>query len=140
VFLFAELAVRVLYSSAFIPAVGPLRWLLPGIFTLSIGKTVVAELVAKEKIHYTLWAGIGAVVANIIGNLVLIPVMGISGAALASSISYSLLSLIVIWCYLLEVDLPWSALVPRRDDLSAYVKFWRSSVEAFSIASSTSKA
>jgi len=140
VFLFAELAVRVLYSSAFIPAVGPLRWLLPGIFILSIGKTVVAELVAKEKIHYTLWAGIGAVVANIIGNLVLIPVMGISGAALASSISYSLLSLIVIWCYLLEVDLSWSALLPRRDDLSAYVKFWRRSVEAFSIASSTSKA
>ena len=140
VFLLADLAIRVLYSSAFSPAVGPLRWLLPGILTLSIGKTVVAELVAREKIHYTLWAGIGAVVANIVGNLVLIPRMGISGAALASSISYSLLGLIVTWYYLRETDLPWSALLPRRDDLSAYVTFCRRSVRAFSIASSTSKA
>ncbi|HXM30489.1 MAG TPA: oligosaccharide flippase family protein [Chthoniobacterales bacterium] len=140
VFLLADLAIRVLYSSAFSPAVGPLRWLLPGILTLSIGKTVVAELVAREKIHYTLWAGIGAVVANIVGNLVLIPRMGISGAALASSISYSVLGLIVTWYYLRETDLPWSALLPRRDDLSAYVTFCRRSVRAFSIASSTSKA
>jgi O-antigen/teichoic acid export membrane protein len=140
VFLFADLAIRVLYSSAFSPAVAPLRWLLPGILTLSVGKTVVAELVAREKIHYTLWAGIAAVVANIVGNLMLIPLMGISGAALASSISYSLLGLIVTWYYLRETDLPWSALIPNREDLWAYATFWRRSVQAFSIASSASKA
>ena len=140
VFLFAELAVRVLYSSAFLPAVGPLRWLLPGIFILSIGKIVVAELIAREKIHYTLRAGIGAVVTNIIGNLLLIPLMGISGAAIASSISYSMLGLIVTWYYLRETELSWSALLPRRSDLSVYIIFWRRSVETFSMASSTSKA
>jgi O-antigen/teichoic acid export membrane protein len=137
VFLFGDLAIRVLYSSAFSPVVGPLRWLLPGIVILSIGKIVVAELVAREKIHYTLWAGVGAVVVNIIGNLVLIPLMGISGAALASSISYSLLGLIVTWYYLCETGLPWSVFVPRRDDLSAYVTFWRSSIHAYSMAGST---
>jgi O-antigen/teichoic acid export membrane protein len=137
VFVFADLAIRVLYSSAFSPVVGPLRWLLPGIVILSIGKIVVAELVARERIHYTLWAGVGAVVANIFGNLVLIPLMGISGAALASSISYSLLGLIVTWYYLRETDLPWTVFVPRRADLSAYVTFWRSSIHAYSMAGST---
>ena len=37
------IGIRVLYSSEFVAAVAPLRWLLPGIFTLSIGKVLVAE-------------------------------------------------------------------------------------------------
>ncbi len=140
VFLFADIVVKLFYSSDFSPAVAPLRWLLPGVFTLTVGKIVVAELAAREKIHYTLWAGLAAVVVNIVGNVVLIPVMGISGAAVASSISYSLLGLIVTWYYLRETDLPWTVLVPRRTDLLIYVTFWRRSIEAFSVTSATTKA
>lgn len=140
VFLFADPLISLLYSSAYLPAVAPLRWLLPGIFTLTIGKIVVAELAARERIHYTLWAGLAAVLMNVVGNLLLIPRLGVSGAAVASSISYSLLGLIVTWYYLRETRLSWKALIPCRDDLLPYIAFWRRSVSALYAMSAVTKA
>jgi len=55
---------------------------------------------------------------------VLIPHMGISGAALASSISYSLLALLGTWYYLRQTGLPWTVLVPRPSDLAMYSALW----------------
>jgi O-antigen/teichoic acid export membrane protein len=132
VFFLADIVVRVLYSSAFVAVVTPLRWLLPGILTAAIGKVLVAEILAREKIHYTTWIGVVIAPANIVANLVLIPHMGIAGAALASSISYSLLSLMMIWFYRRETRVPWSALVPRLSDLQVYTALWRRPVDVAS--------
>lgn len=124
VFALSDVLVRVLYSSAFAPTVAPLRWLLPGIFTLSVGKVLVGEMLAREKIRFTVWVGAAATLVNIAGNLVLVPRMGISGAALASSISYSLVSLIVTWYYVRETGVSWTVLLPRRSDLVSYAALW----------------
>ncbi len=122
-----RMAVRLLYSTAYEPAVAPLCWLLPGILTLSVAKILVAELSAREKINYTVWVGAVTVAVNIGGNLLLIPRMGISGAALASTVSYSLLSLMVSWYYVRETRVPWTQLVPRMSDVEVYLRFmgWR---------------
>ncbi|MGH7393406.1 MAG: polysaccharide biosynthesis C-terminal domain-containing protein, partial [Candidatus Rokuibacteriota bacterium] len=101
------------------------RWLLPGIFTLSIGKVLVAELLAREKPSYASWATAIATVVNVAGTLTLVPRLGIAGAAISSSIAYSVLSVIVTWCYLRETGVAWSRLVPRRSDFLAYTALWR---------------
>jgi O-antigen/teichoic acid export membrane protein len=120
----ADVVIPLLYSSAFAQAVSPFRWLLPGILTFSVGKVLVAELLAREKPYYSIWsAGIGALV-NIIGNILLIPHMGISGAALASSLSYTCTSLVITWAYLRETGLSWTVLVPCRRDLLPYIALW----------------
>ena len=119
-FVLAEIVVETLYSSEFAAAVAPLRWLLPGIFTLSIGKVLVTELLARQKAYCTLSSTGMAVLVNIIGNIVLVPHMGISGAAIASSISYSILSLMLIHYYLRETGLSWRTLVPRLSDVLVY--------------------
>jgi O-antigen/teichoic acid export membrane protein len=126
IFLLADVLVGMLYSSAFAPAAAPLRWLLPGILMLSIAKVLVAEIIAREKMHFNAWAAGLTAAINIVCNFVLIPRMGISGAALASSISYSFLSLMVTWYYLRETKLSWSVLVPRSSDLLVYANFLRS--------------
>jgi O-antigen/teichoic acid export membrane protein len=126
VFVLGDVVVRILYSSAFAPATAALRWLLPGILMLTAGKVLVAELAAREKIRFTVWLGCAAVLINIIANLVLIPPMGISGAALASSISYSFVSVVVIRYYLRETRLSWTVLVPCRSDLFTYGALSRS--------------
>jgi O-antigen/teichoic acid export membrane protein len=136
VFVLADVVVRLLYSSAFAPAAAALRWLLPGILILTVGKVLVAEMAAREKIRFTVWLGGAAVVVNLIGNLILIPMMGISGAALASSLSYSLVSLVVVAYYLREAQVRWTALVPRRSDLEAYASFWRSRIKVAPLRSS----
>jgi len=125
VFAVADPVITVLFSSSFAGAVAPLRWLLPGIFTLSIGKVLVAELLARERPRYTVLASGAAVVANIVGNLLLVPRIGISGAAIASSVSYSILSAILIVCYLRVTGLSWRALVPGTRDLAVYLALWR---------------
>ena len=137
VFALSDVLVRVLYSSAFAPTVAPLRWLLPGIFTLSVGKVLVAEILTREKIRFTVWMSAVAALANVAGNLVLVPRMGISGAALASSISYSLASLVVTWYFLRQTGVSWTVLLPRRSDLLAYSVLWRRLTELASLGSGT---
>jgi len=124
VFLLADAVIRIMYSSTFADAVAPLRWLLPGIFFASAGKIIVGELLAREKIQYIVWiTGVTAFV-NILGNLVFIPTMGISGSALASTLSYCLMSSMVIWFYARETGLPWTLIVPRWGDLRVYTGLW----------------
>jgi O-antigen/teichoic acid export membrane protein len=125
IWVLADLIVDILYSSEFAAVVAPLRWLLPGIFTLSVGKVLVTELLARQKPQYSLWATGFAVVVNVLMNVVLVPRMGISGAAIASTISYSLLSFLITWCYLRETGLDWKRLLPSRDDLWTYRTLWR---------------
>lgn len=137
VFTCADVVVRAMYSGAFAAAVAPLRLLLPGVLTLAAGKVLVAEILAREKVWSMVWVSIVGAVVNIAGNLVLVPHMGISGAALASSISYSLIAVIVIWYYLRETGGPWTMLVPRRSDLLAYTALWRYSNHAVFVKSST---
>ncbi|MGH7393891.1 MAG: oligosaccharide flippase family protein, partial [Candidatus Rokuibacteriota bacterium] len=64
-FVLADVIIEVLFSPAFAPTAAPLRWLLPGIFTLSIGKVLVAELLAREKPSYASWATAIATVVNV---------------------------------------------------------------------------
>jgi O-antigen/teichoic acid export membrane protein len=119
-FILADVIVKILYSSVFSESVAPLRWLLPGILLATPGKLLIAEMLAREKLHF-IWLASIAVPVNIVCNFILIPRMGISGAAIASSISYSLLSVIVVWCYLRETGLSWKVLIPCRNDLHVYV-------------------
>jgi len=124
-FVLSEVIIGVLFGPAFAAVAAPLRWLLPGILTLSVGKVLVAELLAREKPSYASWATAIAMVVNIAGNLALVPRLGIEGAAIASSVSYTILSAMVTWCYLRETGAPWTRLVPGRGDLTAYTALWR---------------
>jgi Na+-driven multidrug efflux pump len=51
--------------------------------------------------------------------------MGISGAALAASISYTILAIMWIWFYTRETAVSWKALVPSSSDLIVYTALWR---------------
>ncbi len=124
VFALADVVVRALYSAAFMESVGPLRWLLPGVLAATVGKVVVAEMMARERVRWMVWVSAATASVNVAGNLMLIPRMGISGAALASTISYSALSLVVTWYYLRETGLRWTVLVPRWSDMLTYRPLW----------------
>jgi stage V sporulation protein B len=62
--------------------------LLPGIASLGGSSVLASDLAARKKPKYSLWTGYTILVINVILNFALIPLMGIAGAALASSISY----------------------------------------------------
>jgi O-antigen/teichoic acid export membrane protein len=120
----AEPVIKIMFSSAFTDSVAPLLWLLPGIFMASVGKILVGELLAREKVHYMVWITGTTALVNIAGNLLLIPSMGISGAALASTLSYGLLSMMMTYFYVKETGVSWNLLIPRWSDLLIYPRFW----------------
>ena len=91
------------FTESFSPAVIPLCYLIPGVVALSISKILASDLSGRGKIHYSMYISSVALVCNIILNIVLIPQYGISGAAVASSVTYVLNSVLFIYYYRINV-------------------------------------
>jgi len=96
ILLLGRFLVRLLYSDRFLPAVTPLFLLLPGIFMISLSKILTSDLTARGYPRANMWAGLVAVVSNVISNVILIPRLALNGAALSSTISYSLYAVVIV--------------------------------------------
>jgi O-antigen/teichoic acid export membrane protein len=98
-FAFSHFIVAALYPGEFAPAGRVLQLLLPAVFSNSVAKVVATDIAARGRPELNLYSGLVAVVANALLNLALIPLWGIQGAAVASSVSYSLGGLIMLVLY-----------------------------------------
>jgi O-antigen/teichoic acid export membrane protein len=110
--------VRLLYSDRFLPAVTPLMLLLPGIFTMSISKILTSDLTARGYPRAGMWAGLVAVVSNVVLNVFLIPRLAIDGAAISSSVSYSLYAVVIVVYFMRVTGVRFTAIViPTAEDV-----------------------
>lgn len=80
---------------AFGPALPALLVLLPGVVALSSAKVVGAFVIGIGRPEIDSYVSVVVLIVNIIGNLILIPRLGIVGASAASLVSYSLTSLLL---------------------------------------------
>lgn len=119
----APFIIQLLYGSEYLPAVEPLRWLLPGIIAFGIVRVAGAHLLGRNQLMaITALTGF-AMILNVILNLSLIPILGINGAALASSVTYILNAFGAAWLVSREghvtvIDI----LMPRLLDLQSMRK------------------
>jgi len=98
--LFGKLIILVVFSSVFLDAYIPLLALLPGVVLLGAGKVLANDIAGRGYPHYnSITSGLSLVV-TIILDLILIPKMGVVGAALASTVSYALTFFISVGFYL----------------------------------------
>lgn len=81
---FAEPIVRLVYGPGFAPAILPLRLLACSVPFLYLGFVFVNILVSSDHLTWAALATGGAAVINIVANLLLIPILGISGSAWAA--------------------------------------------------------
>jgi len=95
-FLFGPWLVELLYGSAFTEAGVALRWILPGIVAYSAVAVLSRYLVGRGRPGLATSAMLAGLAVNIGCNVLLIPVLGISGAAISSSISYGLTAIITV--------------------------------------------
>lgn len=113
--------VLLLYSEAFLPAVGVLRALLVGIITLSAGRVLSNDIAGRGFPRLNIYTGIAAVVTNIVLNLLWIPRYGIVGAAWASTVSYTVSFLMALFFYCRLSGNLWTKVVlPQRGDWATY--------------------
>jgi O-antigen/teichoic acid export membrane protein len=120
-FALSRYIITLFFGSAFLPALKPLWILLPGIVALSIPKVLGNEIAGRGKpIVGTIVAGVSLAV-NIPLNLLLIPRIGISGAALASTVSYSVSAVVVLAAFLKISGNSWiDTILLKREDLKIY--------------------
>ncbi|WP_114752534.1 oligosaccharide flippase family protein [Pleomorphovibrio marinus] len=102
----AEWLIQLLFGEAFIPSASVLMYLLPGVLLLTFYKVLNMDMAGRGKPWISLKSMVPALIVNVILNIWLIPGMGANGAAIASTISYSLAALIFLWVYSLEVGIP----------------------------------
>ncbi len=86
----ARLVVRIMFGTAFLPSAAAFMWLLPGIFSLGIETVAVQFLNSMGYPRIVIWIWGVSVALNVLGNLWAIPHLGIVGASLMSSVSYTL--------------------------------------------------
>jgi O-antigen/teichoic acid export membrane protein len=88
----APLAVPAVYGPAFAGSIAPLLGLAPGLLALGATRPVGAFLLRLDRPLLASAMTVAALVANLVLNLALIPVCGIVGSAVASSIAYVMLA------------------------------------------------
>jgi len=95
-FLFAKFLIVFLFGADFLPSVRPLLILLPGIVLLGGAKTISSDLAGRGKPQLNTYIAFSSLLLNVCLNLWLIPRWGITGAAVATTLSYSLSAVVVI--------------------------------------------
>lgn len=93
-FLLPGAAINLLFGTSYIPAVAALRILSFGFIISNLLGPNAATLTATGHPRFLMWATLTAAILNIVLNILLIPPLGIVGAAIASAASLILANII----------------------------------------------
>lgn len=96
VLFFSSNLIRFVYGEDYYGSIIPLKILLIGVFSLSLGKILANDIASRGKPELNALSNLMGLLVNVIFNILLIPRFGIAGAAMATSISYTLTSSIFL--------------------------------------------
>lgn len=114
----ATQAIPVLYGEAFRPSVMALLWLLPGIVVFSVANVLAAYIAGVGKPRLNLLVSSVSLIVTITLDVLLIPKLNIVGAAIASTVSYSISALLLIVFFMRETGAPLrEILLPTSEDV-----------------------
>jgi O-antigen/teichoic acid export membrane protein len=103
--------VPLLFSAEYSNSVLPLIVILPGIISLSVSKILSADFISRGLPQYSLYVSLLNFCLNIGFNIILIPKMGIAGAALSSTLSYTAALFLQIYFYNKLTDISLTELI-----------------------------
>ena len=112
--LLSEWIITGIFGEKFQESVQVFNYLLPGIVLLTIYKVMNMDLAGKGKPWVAMFAMIPALIINIALNSFLIPQYGASGAALASTVSYSIGAILFLFVYSRTAQIPVKELIIYR--------------------------
>lgn len=125
-YLASNLIFSLLFGEAYNRSSDILKMLLPGIILFSVDRILSNDLAGRGKPELNMYTSVFTVVSNIVLNFLLIPKIGISGAAISTSVTYSLSTLIKMVLFKKETGLPYSKfIILQKEDIEAYKKIIR---------------
>ncbi len=127
-YVLADWLITGIYGTEFAGSALALRLLLPGIILFGVSFVLANDISGRGQPHRIVMQSFTGLVVNLVVNLWLIPQLSFAGAALASSVSYSLIAILTTYSYSRLTGVHWRMLVlPSRDDLL----LWRRIVARF---------
>ena len=121
----SPLAVPLLFGERFIPSIHVIWWILPGTIALSMGKVAASHLTARHKPGRNSLFGAIALAVTVALDFLLIPRMGIAGAALASSVAYLANGMLLLIALKKELGVKWAMFfVPSLEEFLRYKSVW----------------
>lgn len=127
-FFLAKFVILLFFIDEYVASVRPLQIILPGIVSLGLMKVLSADLAGRGKPIFLTIASLVTVIVNFFANWFLIPKMGITGAALASSISYTFSAGISILFYIrISGNKISQILIPTSADFHFYMDYLKKS-------------
>lgn len=91
--------VHLVFGSAYMKAAGALLWLLPGIVLGSLSRVLSNDIAARGRPELNMYTALMVVAVNVTLNVALIPGMGINGAAIATTLAYSVDAVAKLFIY-----------------------------------------
>lgn len=121
----ANILIQFLFGQEYIEATGVLLLLLPGVVVASFSRILANDIAARGHPELNLYTATLVVTANVGANVVLIPLMGITGAAIATTFAYSLNGVAKIWLYAyLSGNRWWTPIIVEWEDWRLIQKGW----------------
>jgi O-antigen/teichoic acid export membrane protein len=119
----ADPLLRFLYGESYTGAITPFRWLVPGIAFYGLASVLSAYYTNQRgHPHVPLLIAGCSMVLNLGACFVLIPILGLSGAAIASTLGYSVAISAGVIAFKHSTQLPWrTILLINSNDLQDYV-------------------
>jgi len=115
------------YGEEFAAAVLPLQLLLPGVVLWNVSRILTSDLGGRGRPGLSSMVDAGGLLANVLLNIAWIPPLGIVGAALASTVSYSATTAVKILVYSAVTGVAWwRLLIPERSDIERLMRVARS--------------
>nr|WP_304216779.1 flippase [Fredinandcohnia onubensis] len=98
-YLLSDLIILILFGKEYIESSLAIKFLLPGIVLFSVDRILSNDLAGRGKPEINMNVSIFTVISNIVLNIILVPIYGILGAAIATSITYSLATIIKLFIF-----------------------------------------
>jgi O-antigen/teichoic acid export membrane protein len=113
----APFLIPLIFGMEFAGSVVALQVILVGITLGSASRILANDIAARGRPELNLYCSVIAILINLVGNLLFIPLMGITGAALATTISYGLNTLMKIYLYARISKIKWyKTIIPEKKD------------------------
>ncbi len=118
---FGKFLITLWYGAQYAPAAEPLPYVAGGIVMMAMYVLLSRNFTSRNKQSVNIVAAYIALVGNLGLNVLLIPTMGITGAAIATAVSYTTAALLLLVFFLRDSGLPLYAVIfPQREDLATW--------------------
>ncbi len=110
--------IALVYGADYLPAYQILLFLIPGLILSSFNGITIPYFTSKNRQQVPIICGAVSLILNVVLNLMLIPKYGVIGAAMVTTFTYSLFSLVIVALYCHEKQIRYrEILVPQKTDI-----------------------